>query len=369
MELSGQCGISGPQWNPDYSYHFNRCMSGDNILRMEEENKDRQAALLKCKKRNCQAYAQGAVYDYNDSKKLGCIYTGPQWNPDYNYHYSWCMTGNNISFREAEENARHVKHKECICKNYSNTAISQNQENKKKGCGFTGPAWSSDYNAHFNYCMKAKSNTVWEKEEDARLFNLSKCDKCVRYAEEAVSQNEKNKQKGCNFSGPKWSSNYKSHFIWCMTGKNSEIAWKEENARQEALLYKCSSTTPSPPPPPQTTTRTTIIYGFKQPPPPTGKIYYLATIQIANGKLISVKNPNLNLGKQWTVMILKPGVSSEDCGKAGKTINISPGSSNTDLKDASLYNLTLGFCLVTSDAFTYQQGLPPNWGLEITYTE
>lgn len=151
-----------------------------------------------------------------------------------------------------------------------------------------------------------------------------------------------------------------------MTGKDIEILYKEENARQEALFYKCTSTTPSPPPPSQATTKTTTINGFKQ-VLYTGKIYYVANINIANGKMISVKNPNLGLGKQWTVRILKPGVSSEDCGKTGKTIDIPPGSSNTDLKDASLYNLTLGFCLDTSDAFTYKQGLPPSWGLEITY--
>jgi hypothetical protein len=275
------------------------------------------------------------------------------------------MKGNNISFIEAANDARKVKHLECICKNYANTAISQNKENKQKGCGFTGPRFSSDYNAHFNWCMKAKDETR-DEEQDAREDNLKKCDKCAYYAKNAVSHNEENKQKGCNFSGPQWSSNYNYHFTWCMTGKNHEIADDVWQSRWDALLNKCSSTTPSPPPPPQPTTKTTIINGFKQ-VPYTGKTYYVANINIANGKMISVKNPNLSLGKQWTVMILKPGVSSEDCGKTGKTIDIPPGSSNTDLKDASLYNLTIGFCLNTSDPVTYNQGLPPSWGLEITY--
>jgi hypothetical protein len=366
MKLPGQCNLSGPGWSPDYSYHFNWCMAGDNLSGTSEESKQRQAALAKCKHYNCDSYANDAVWRYNETKKLGCNYTGPQWSPDHNYHYNWCMKGNNISFIEAERNARKIKHIECICKDYSKTAISQSQENKQKGCGFTGPEWSSDYNIHFKWCMKVNDSTR-EKEQDAREANLSKCNKCANYAKTAVSQNDKNKQKGCNLSGPQWSSDYNSHFNWCMKGQNHKIAWKETNART-AALNTCSSTPPPPPTPPQPTTKTTTISGFKQ-VPYTGKIYYIAKIQIPNGKLTSVKNPNLGLGKQWTVMILKPGVSSQDCGKAGKTINIPPGSSTTALKDASLYNLILGFCLNTTDAFTYKQGLPPSWGLRITYNK
>ena len=360
MKLPGQCNISGSQWSPDYSYHFNWCMAGDNLSGTNEETKKRQAALAKCKHYNCDSYSRDAVWRYNETKKLGCTYTGPQWSPDYSYHYNWCMKGNNISFIEAEKNARKVKHIECICKNYSKTAVSQNQQNKQKGCGFSGPEWSSDYNTHFKWCMNV-NDSARDKEQDAREADLSKCNTCANYAESAVSQNQKNKQKGCNISGPQWSSDYNNHFTWCMKGNNHKIAWKETNARTEAL-NKCSSA----PPPPQPTTKTTTIYGFKQ-MPYTGKVYYIAKIQIPSGKLTSLKNPNLGLGKQWTVMILKPGVSSQDCGKAGKTINISPGSSTAALKGASLYNLILGFCLNTTDAFTYKQGLPPSWGLKITY--
>lgn len=121
-------------------------------------------------------------------------------------------------------------------------------------------------------------------------------------------------------------------------------------------------------PKPEPKEKTTTIYGYKQ-APYTGNIYYIAKAQIPRTSLITVTNPNLGLGKQWIVQIIPAGVSSEDCGKPGKTINIHPGSSTTELKGASLYNFVLGFCLSTTDNFTWSQGLPPQWGLKIKYKQ
>jgi hypothetical protein len=40
------------------------------------------------------------------------------------------------------------------CEQYAGTAIEQNEENLKRHCGFTGPRWSSDYNAHYQWCCE-----------------------------------------------------------------------------------------------------------------------------------------------------------------------------------------------------------------------
>ncbi len=39
---------------------------------------------------------------------------------------------------------------------------------------------------------------------------------CTIYAKKAVEQNEENKKKGCNLSGPMWNSNYEYHAKWCL---------------------------------------------------------------------------------------------------------------------------------------------------------
>jgi len=43
------------------------------------------------------------------------------------------------------------------CDQYAKTAISQNQQNISKGCGFTGPAWSDNYSHHYDWCMRVPS--------------------------------------------------------------------------------------------------------------------------------------------------------------------------------------------------------------------
>jgi hypothetical protein len=39
------------------------------------------------------------------------------------------------------------------CDAYAATAVAQNQQNENFKCGFTGSAWSSDFNAHRTWCL------------------------------------------------------------------------------------------------------------------------------------------------------------------------------------------------------------------------
>lgn len=60
-------------------------------------------------------------------------------------------------------------------------------------------------------------------------------------------------------------------------------------------------------------------------------------------------------------------VSSEDCGNPGKTTDLGAGVCTTKHAGTLLTDIYLGFCLVTQDRLTWDQGLPPTWGLEITW--
>jgi hypothetical protein len=59
------------------------------------------------------------------------------------------------------------------CHNYAAKAVQQNQSNIDWNCGFSGPRWSSDYQAHHDWCMNvSESSTDLETEERENLLNL-----------------------------------------------------------------------------------------------------------------------------------------------------------------------------------------------------
>lgn len=77
-----------------------------------------------------------------------------------------------------------VKDKNCIsgvvrpetdtdrCKIYAEMAVQQNQSNIDWGCGYTGNRWSSNYQAHYEWCMNVpKSAADFETAERERLLN------------------------------------------------------------------------------------------------------------------------------------------------------------------------------------------------------
>mgnify|MGYP000315354057 CR=1 FL=1 len=60
-----------------------------------------------------------------------------------------------------------------MCKNYAATAVQQNQSNIDWACGYSGHRWSSNYQAHYNWCMKVpKSSADFETEERKKLLNV-----------------------------------------------------------------------------------------------------------------------------------------------------------------------------------------------------
>jgi hypothetical protein len=133
--------------------------------------------------------------------------------------------------------------KRTFCDQYSRSGISQNEENLRRRCGYTGDRWHSDYNRHFSWCM-GRDKEVSSSETRVRDEELKKCgqqgDKrpfCQSYAQTAVSQNEENLRKKCGYAGGRWNSNYDAHFDWCM-GIDKGAADSETNIRYEELK-KC----------------------------------------------------------------------------------------------------------------------------------
>ncbi|HOW54066.1 MAG TPA: hypothetical protein PLR60_05355, partial [Syntrophorhabdaceae bacterium] len=126
------------------------------------------------------------------------------------------------------------------CRQYANTAVSHNQENIKRKCGFTGTRWTSDYKGHYDWCFTAPQNLA-DSETQARANELQQCasrpnhgPRCQQYASTAVSQNQENLRRNCGFTGGRWTNEYQGHYNWCLAVQQS-VADAETNARANDL--------------------------------------------------------------------------------------------------------------------------------------
>ncbi len=57
---------------------------------------------------------------------------------------------------------------------------------------------------------------------------------CTQYAATAVAQNRRNRNLGCGFRGPRWHRNWQAHFAWCLT-QPYRIANRETRIRRNRL--------------------------------------------------------------------------------------------------------------------------------------
>jgi len=60
------------------------------------------------------------------------------------------------------------------CDHYARTAVSQNQQNLGRRCGFTGIGWHSDYNAHYQWCTNVPRELA-DQEIRRRGEDLRQC--------------------------------------------------------------------------------------------------------------------------------------------------------------------------------------------------
>jgi len=60
------------------------------------------------------------------------------------------------------------------CQWYGATALKQQQENEKFGCGFKGSEWHSNLSAHMAWCASVPPD-VWKRSAQARDRALSAC--------------------------------------------------------------------------------------------------------------------------------------------------------------------------------------------------
>lgn len=125
------------------------------------------------------------------------------------------------------------------CDAYAAAAVAQQNENLALGCGFTGGAWSTDYQGHRAWCLRPEVQMADVTREDrARADWLGLCGQkqaaCADYAALAVEQNRMNRRWRCGFTGGRWSDDATGHRAWCMTA-DVDQASGESKARETAL--------------------------------------------------------------------------------------------------------------------------------------
>ncbi|TAN39903.1 MAG: hypothetical protein EPN25_09705 [Nitrospirae bacterium] len=128
-----------------------------------------------------------------------------------------------------------------FCERYAKTAVDQSSQNDRKGCGYGGDRWHSNYQKHLRWCMNVDRGAA-DSEASARADDLARCGSggggnrefCRSYARSAVKQNDRNKRRDCGFMDDRWHSNYQKHLRWCLTVDRSE-AESQTDARDGEL--------------------------------------------------------------------------------------------------------------------------------------
>lgn len=159
------------------------------------------------------------------------------------------------------------------CWSYADSALHVVAEAARHNCGFTGGRWSTDYNAHYSFCMGLGPNggyavdtetnqrgrdlnacwaqqagvaaflprTDFEDQNQQNVFPLTLLNYCQNYADTTSQQVQYNLRLGCGYleDGGRWAQSYNFHRDACLGGFGGQnigqIAASEISARYWAI--------------------------------------------------------------------------------------------------------------------------------------
>ena len=113
-----------------------------------------------------------------------CSFTGARWATDPNAHKSFCessIKAGNEAIVISEDQGRAKDLVACgnACENYRDNAVSAAKDAITNRCsGLTGPRYSTDPNAHMQFCLGSKragNFQVIKSEETARNVAIDQC--------------------------------------------------------------------------------------------------------------------------------------------------------------------------------------------------
>lgn len=200
--LAGHCGYVGPLWSSDYGKLFSRCLTSS-PRRRDQEASDRRQALADCR-------------DVADN--------GPDPGPGP-------MPGGS----------------DLICDHYARMAVAETQTNRMNRCGFSGPRWSADYQAHRGWCVsngpeRARAETSGREQQLLQcLGELADARACDDYAARAMDQIARARSLRCRFGDPGvfWQGELPDQVSWCRSHAQAERDALLQ--RREDALARCAS--------------------------------------------------------------------------------------------------------------------------------
>jgi len=183
----------------------------------------------------CVVYSNDAVRIAKKAQEMGCGYSGPSFSLDPQVHYRWCIGAKDESV-SYETRVRSQNLERCgSCKSYASQATEMANKNISLGCGFTGPEWNADANAHYRACLSQP--LVLHEEHAKRASRMDLCKACRQYADLAVNAAEQNAALGCGYTGPAWGKEAQPHFGWCF--QFGVGAAKQETTSRNAAIRTC----------------------------------------------------------------------------------------------------------------------------------
>jgi hypothetical protein len=184
-----------------------------------EESRARAESLQSCVATRCETYTALAIDAANENVAKKCGGGGPRWTTVAAEHSNWCLSGvrGDSAALNAETEARSAELQVCrdnlrlkraaktpspligvdpgrvsssamkttgisaispaaFCAAYADEAVASANENIALSCGGAGGRWTTDRNAHVNWCMGLNGDrSVPQAEGAARADALSAC--------------------------------------------------------------------------------------------------------------------------------------------------------------------------------------------------
>jgi hypothetical protein len=122
-----------------------------------------------------------------------------------------------------------------FCNNYATAAVQAFNAQKLNRCGFGGPRWTNNFNAHRTWCLFVDESLA-NSETAARQNELHPC-QCEFYANQAMVQIATAIWKKCGFAGPRWIENRAAHQNWCMSVPPGNVIF--ETQQRHNMLVSC----------------------------------------------------------------------------------------------------------------------------------
>jgi hypothetical protein len=138
------CQVHGGRWTTDYRSH-RRWASRNPVHKGEREIRRRDEVLRNCGQRYGGNGGSGGYDRYDNSN------------------------GRNNGYNQSGYDSR-----EAFADYYATTAIKQARANIKRGCGYHGERWTTDYNSHYRYAYKTRRYRA-ESELQVRERMLNEC--------------------------------------------------------------------------------------------------------------------------------------------------------------------------------------------------